>query len=277
MSEMTPEQERKYKEKEVKRKYGRYWLVYLALFGTATLSALSGFLLPAKVIDGNVQFTFMSVLAGIFYAVGFLTNGEGAAYFWFDKLTDHDKDNSKQVWTASIMLGLAVITILVTSVAAGSFIAFAMGALTDFQTLPSWAQQWVVYAIPLLWVLHFSAGTIFKSLSDEAANERSANAKIRNVTQKIVMEKADARAKYWEQHAPDLARKLGEMEAQEEIDDYTIKLESKRGNQLQRPQQNQRQYAEDESSVSNLAKNTAKNESGAEKGNPAQNPTNGGN
>jgi hypothetical protein len=229
-NEMTPEQTRKFKRQEFQRKFGRYWLIYLALFGTGALSAISGLLLPAKVVNGDMQFTTVAVIAGIFYAIGFLTNGEGAAYFWFDKLTDHDKDNTAQQWIAGIFLSLAVGTILITSLAAGSFIAFAMGALTDFQVLPSWAQTWVVYAIPVLWVAHFSAGTAFKSMSDEAANERAANAKIRNVTQQITMKKADARAEYWTKHAPDLARQLGEMEAQEEINDYTIKLESKRGN-----------------------------------------------
>lgn len=231
---MTPEQKRKYNAQEFKRRFGRYWLVYLALIGTATLSAISGFLLPVEVVDGNMQFTTVSILAGIFYAVGFLTNGEGAAYFWFDKLTDHDQDNTAQIWLAGSMLFAAVGTILVTSLAAGSFIAFAMGALTDFQVLPSWAQTWVVYAIPVFWVLHFTAGTIFKSISDEAANERAANAKIRNVTQQITMDKADARAKYWQEHAPDLAKQLGQMEAQEEINDYTIRLNDKRAQQPQR-------------------------------------------
>jgi hypothetical protein len=263
-NEMTPEQTRKFKRQEFQRKFGRYWLIYLALFGTGALSAISGLLLPAKVVNGDMQFTTVAVIAGIFYAIGFLTNGEGAAYFWFDKLTDHDKDNTAQQWIAGIFLSLAVGTILITSLAAGSFIAFAMGALTDFQVLPSWAQTWVVYAIPVLWVAHFSAGTAFKSMSDEAANERAANAKIRNVTQQITMKKADARAEYWTKHAPDLARQLGEMEAQEEINDYTIKLESKRGNISQRQFANSDQTP---ASLSNSANSELQNERGGGKGN----------
>jgi hypothetical protein len=258
-NEMTPEQKRKFNRQEFQRKFGRFWLIYLALFGTGALSAISGFLLPAKVVNGDMQFTAVAIIAGIFYAIGFLTNGEGAAYFWFDKLTDHDKDNTAQQWIAGVFLSVSVVTILVTSLAAGSFIAFAMGALTDFQVLPSWAQTWVVYAIPILWVAHFSAGTAFKSISDEAANERSANAIVRNVLQQITMDKAKARGDFWKSHAPNLARQLGEMEAQEEINDYTIKLESKR------VQQSQRVFAENDNTPGKLTKNTGENERGAEK------------
>ncbi len=233
MTEMTPEQTRLYKRQEFKRKFGTYWLVYLALIGTGTLSAISGILLPAKSVtntDGasTIIFSLVSVLAGIYYAVGFLTNGEGAAYFWFDKLTDHDKDNTPQIWIAGSMLALSVVTIAVTSLAAGSFIAYIVGALSEFEIMPVWAQKWVVWTIPIFWVLHFTAGTLFKSLSDEAANERSANAKIRNITQQIVSDKAEARARYWQAHAPDLAKQLGEIEAQEEIRQYSLQLESKK-------------------------------------------------
>lgn len=227
MTDMTPEQKRLYSKQEFKRKFGKYWLVYLALIGTGTLSGLSGFLLPAKVAGGVITFSVVSVLAGLYYAIGFLSNGEGAAYFWFDKLTDHDEDNTLQVWIASIMLGLSVITIAITAVAAGSFIAFIMGALPDFQVMPAWAQKWIVWTVPVFWVAHFTAGVAFKTLSDEAANERTVNAKIRNITQQINTDKANARADYWTAHAPDLARQLGEMEAQEEIRQYSLKLESK--------------------------------------------------
>src|SRR3972149_2624709 len=116
---MTPEEKRLYNKIEWKRKYGKYWLVYLALIGTGTLSAISGFLLPANETQGVIQLTSISIFAGVYYAIGFLSNGEGAAYFWFDKLTDHDEDNTPQIWIASSMLGLSVITIAVTAVAAG--------------------------------------------------------------------------------------------------------------------------------------------------------------
>jgi len=224
---MNPQEKRLYNKQEFKRKFGKYWLIYLALLGTATLSGISGLLLPVKGEADLFGYNIFTLLAGIYYAVGFLSNGEGAAYFWFDKLTDHDEDNATQVWIAGSMLGISVVTILVTSMAAGSFIAYVMGALSDFQILPSWAQAWVVWAIPFFWVTHFTAGTMFKAVSDEAANERTANAKIREITQKIIRDKADARARYWEEHAPDLARQMGEMEAQKEIRRYSATLGDK--------------------------------------------------
>lgn len=225
MSELTPQEKRQLRKQEFQRKFSRYWLVYVALICTSVLSAISGFLLPNE--SEQITITYITALAGIYYAVGFLSNGEGAAYFWFDKLTDHDPDNNAQIWIASIMLGVSVLTIGVTSVAAGSFLAYALGALTEFQIMPVWAQKWVVWAIPALWVLHFSAGVAFRSLSDEAEAERQSKAKIRAITQNIAIKKADAKAEYWEKHAPDLAQKLGEMEAQSEIDKMRIGLKNR--------------------------------------------------
>lgn len=227
---MTPQEKRLFKKQEFRRKFERYWLVYIALIGTGVLSLISGILLPAEVQDGNFVFSELVVLGGLFYAIGFLSNGEGAAYFWFDKLTDHDPDNTYQIWIASVMLGISVLTIAITSVASASFIAFAIGALSEFDSIDPRAQQWVVFSIPVLWVLHFVAGTAFKSLSDEAEFERNAKADIREITQQIEKEKNTARVAHWKQNAPNLARQLGEMEAQEEIERYNLKLKNKRPN-----------------------------------------------
>ena len=226
MSDMTPEQKRLYKKQEFKRKYARYWLVYLALIGTGILSAISGILLPMQ--SEYAPISIFTILAGLYYAIGFLSNGEGATYFWFDKLVDHDKDNTTQQWVAGVMLMIAVATVLTTALASASFIAYAMGAFDQFQVIPAWAQKWIVSAIPIFWVLHFSAGILFRVLSDEAANERDANAIVRNIQLQVVKDKAAARAAYWKAHAPDMARQLGEIEAEEEIGQMSMKIQSKR-------------------------------------------------
>jgi hypothetical protein len=195
------------------------------------LSALSGVLIPLWGLEqgaGGVA-VLLSILAGLYYAVGFLSNGEGAAYFWFDKLTDYDEDNTKQVWIAGSMLALSVVTIVVTSSASGAFIAYFMGVFADFDSIPSWVQSWVVWMIPVFWVVNFSAGTLFKALSDESANERKVNSEIRAITQNIEREKGEARKRYWQENAPDLARQLGELEAQEEIRKYSAKLGERNG------------------------------------------------
>lgn len=225
MSEMTPEQKRLYRKQEFKRKYARYWLVYLALIGTGILSAISGVLLPLQ--SDGVKITFFTFLAGLYYAVGFLSNGEGATYFWFDKLVDHDKDNTTQQIIAGTMLAIAIATVLTTALASASFIAYAMGAFDKFQTVPAWAQEWIVKAIPIFWVLHFSSGILFRVLSDEAASERDANSIIRGIQLQITKDKANARAEYWKTHAPDMARQLGELEAADEIGQMSLKLQNR--------------------------------------------------
>lgn len=227
MSEMTPQQKRAYNRQQFKDKFQRFWIIYVALFGTGLLSSISGFLLPAQVTNGNFVFSVSTLLVGTFYAVGFLSNGEGAAYFWFDKLTDYDEDNSWQIAIAVIMLFVSVFTILMTTLAAGSFIAYWVGALTDFNVLPFWAQSWVVWSIPALWVMQITTGTAFKALSDEAAAERATKAVIRGITQNIQKDKAKARENYWRDNAPDLARQLGEREAQKEIRLYEAQLGDK--------------------------------------------------
>lgn len=235
MSEMTPEERRLYNRAEFARKYGRYWLVYLALLGTGILSGISGMIMP---MQAEMNVTIFTLAAGLYYAIGFLTNGEGAFYFWFDKLVDHDKDNTAQQIVAYSMLAIAVATILTTALACANFIAFVVGALSEFQQIPGWAQEWVVFAIPALWVAHLVAGMLFKSLSDEAAAERNSRAIIRNAQQAIYKDKADAKAAYWKQNAPRVAKQLGEMEAEDEIEQMAMRLKGRQNvtRDTQRPQ-----------------------------------------
>lgn len=236
-SVLTPTQKRAMKRAEFQRKFGNYWYVYMTLIGTATLSVVSGLMLPFKPDEtGNVIITFGGMMAAVYYSIGFLTTGEGASYFWFDKLTDHDQDNQTQKIVAGLMLTLAVITSLTTALAAGAFIAFWLGIFDQFYVMPTWAQKWVVWAIPTMWVAHFVAGTIFRAVSDEAEYEREAKSRIRVAQNKVSKAKSEAKADFWEQHAPQLARQLGEAEAQEELDNYQARLDEKRGNRQQNNQ-----------------------------------------
>lgn len=218
----SPYEERKEKKLLARQRFERfrkYWLVYLGLGGTAILSSLSGVLL-AHAPDPNtgvVSITPITIGASLFYLVGFLTTGEGAAYFWFDKLTDHDEDNTWQLVIAWLMLAVSVITVLVTSLAAGSFIAFWMGKLSAFRIMPIWAQEWVVWAIPALWVAHFVAGTIFRAISDEAKAERRALRVIREVQMEMRIEAARARAERVRREGPRVARQVGESLAEHDL------------------------------------------------------------
>lgn len=225
MKEMTPAQKRIEKRNEFMAKYGQHWLVYFALFSTASLSFISGIILPFTPDESGVFYlSFGGVLTGLYYAAGFVTNGEFSANYWFDKITDHDEDNTVQTYIAYGMLALSVIVSLVTALAAASQIAFLMGALSEFTAIPSWAQEWVVWSIPSMWTVNAVCGMLFKTLSDEAAAEREAKRIIREARQKILRDKANARAAYWQQKAPEIARRLGEQEAQSEIDIMSVKL-----------------------------------------------------
>lgn len=225
MNELTPAQKRVDSYNEFSRKYGQHWLVYMALAFTATLSFVSGLILPfTPDANGYFAVTFGGMLTALYYSVGFISNGEGAANYWFGKLTDHDKDNTAQKIIAGIMLTLSVAVSLITALAAASQIAFLLGVLTEFQAMPTWAQEWVVWSIPSMWTAHAVAGMAFKALSDEAAAERDANSVIRAAKLSITRERVDARAEYWKKNASTVARQLGELEARKEIEDYSVKL-----------------------------------------------------
>lgn len=223
--DLDPGEKRRIDRIEFRRKYGKYWLVYVALAITATLSATAGVLLPMQPDEtGKVHVTLGVILSCIFYAVGFLATGEGASYYWFDKLTDHDPDNQPQVAIAVLMLILSVVTSLTTAMAAGTFIAYLLGRLTAFDIMPLWAQNWVVYAIPALLASHMVAGMAFKAISDEASADRKAKARVRKVQNDMAQVQSEAYAKWYETHAPQQAKALGEMQAQKELEDMRIKL-----------------------------------------------------
>ena len=223
--ELSPDQERKIKKTENKARYGRYWLVYGALAITAMLSITAGILLPLRPDEaGQVHVTLPVILACIFYAVGFLMTGEGASLYWFGKMTDHDQDNTTQQVVAWSMMALSIITSLTTAMAAGTFIAYLLGALTVFDVMPMWAQNWVVYAIPIMLTIHAVCGMVFKAVSDEAMADRKGKAAVRQVLNEAAQVKAEAYASYVREHAPEQARQLGEMEAKKTLADYAIRL-----------------------------------------------------
>lgn len=222
--DMTSKQKKAIKAIEFQRKFGRYWLIYLALGFTAALSFVSGLLLPFMKPGVDVPLTWGTAGAALMYAVGFMVIGEGAAYFWFEKIIDQDPDNNGQKIIAGLMIAFSVITSMTTALAASYIIAFWIGVFDTFTGIPAWAQKWIAVSIPVMMVVHVVAGIIFKSISDEATSEREANAKINQARNDMAEAKQQARANWWTANAPLIAQQMGEMEAEDELDALRAKI-----------------------------------------------------
>lgn len=201
---------------EFNRKYGRYYIVYVALIGTGVLSGLTGILLPFSQGENNLQF-LISFLAGLYFCIGFLTNGEIAANYWFGKLTDHDPDNRIQQWIAGISLSLSVIVSLVTALASSLLIAFWLGIFPEFSGVPDWAQVWIVDIIPVMWIYHAVCGMAFKAVSDEAQAERLSKSFIREKQNELFEAKEQAKVDWWKENAQSIYEDQGRLEAQEDV------------------------------------------------------------
>jgi hypothetical protein len=214
------------KKQEFNRKYGRYWLLYLALGFTAILSFIGGLMLPFMKPDVNVPLTWGTAAAGLFYALGFILIGEGAANFWFDKVTDQDPDNNGQKWIAGIMIALSVIVSASTALATSYIIAYWVGVFDAFLTIPVWAQKYIAIIVPIMMVFHAVAAIAFKAISDEATSERDARARINQAQSEAAEAEARAEADYIVANAPALARQMGEMKAKAKLDALTAQIRS---------------------------------------------------
>ena len=208
-------EKRKFAQAEFNRRYGRYYIVYIALIGTGILSAVTGLLIPAS--QGEKTFGVITLLAGLYFAVGFLTNGEIAANYWFGKLTDHDPDSLPQQIIAVVSLGISIIVSLVTALASSILIAYWLNLFPEFSGIPNWAQIWVVDIIPVMWVFHAVAGMSFKGLSEEAQMERLSKQFVRGKQNELHEAKENAKVNWWKQNAEHVYREEGEREAQADL------------------------------------------------------------
>lgn len=204
-----------FRKAEFNRRFMKYHIVYIALFGTGGLSLVTGLLLPFST-ESNLGFVLW--VAGIYFAFGFVTNGEIAANFWFEKLTDHDKDNGKQFWIAVVSLGASVVVSLVTALAAAALIAYWLGIFPAFSGISEWSQVYIVDIIPIMWVYHAVAGFAFKALSDEAEAERTAKSIIREKEVELIEKKEQAKVDWWEQNAVAMYEEQGRKEAREHLE-----------------------------------------------------------
>jgi signal transduction histidine kinase len=216
--EMTSKQKKAMREMEFKRKYGRFWLIYVALGFTAVLSFLGGLMLPFMKENVNVPLNWATGAAALFYGLGFLIIGELAANFWLDKITDQDPDNGKQKGVAALMIAMSVIISATTALATSYIIAYWIGVFEAFLVIPVWAQKYIAIVIPIMMVFHAVMAIVFKAVSDEAFAEREANSRINQARSEAAIMKEQAKANYIIANAPRLAREMGEMEAEAELD-----------------------------------------------------------
>jgi hypothetical protein len=223
-NQMTSKQRKELGKKEFYRKFGRYWLLYGALIFTGILSFIGGLMLPFMKPDVVVPLTWGTAGAGLFYALGFLLIGEGAANFWVDKVTDSDPDNNAQKWIAGLMIAVSVLVSASTALATSYIIAYWVGVFDAFLTIPVWAQKYIAIAVPVVMVANAVAAIVFKSVSDEAAAERDANATIRLAENEAREARATARANWVKANAPRLAQEMGEMEAENDLDALRAKI-----------------------------------------------------
>jgi hypothetical protein len=226
--EMTLQQKKEARKMEFHRKFGRYWLIYVTLAFTALLSFLGVIMLPFMKQGVDVPLTWATAIVGLYYGIGFILNGEGAANFWFEKVTDSDPDNTVQKIIAGLMIAASVVVSATTALATSYIIAYWVGIFDTFVSIPDWAQKYIAIVIPIMAVGHAVAGILFKSFSDEAVADREEKSRISAAQSEARIVQAKARADYITANAPALARRMGEMEAQDELDALSAKLEERR-------------------------------------------------
>jgi len=258
---MTTFDEQKKKEEKdkqdaaLKRKaqmlpFKKFWLLYVALFGTGILSAFAGVYLGlAPDENGYFVLNITNVGFALYYALGFLATAEGATLFWETKYVYHDvdKDGKKNDWqtnTAAIALGVSIFAVIVTGLAAADFLAVWRGNLTAFNSIQVWAQGWVVWAIPVLFVFHAVCAIIYWYNSAEAALDRWKNQNRRQTQSAMAQVEADAWMDEYKRISPQLAKQKGAALARKAAMEDFYAEEEKLGvdldgdGQVGRPRQN---------------------------------------
>jgi uncharacterized Tic20 family protein len=214
------DEENEKKNKKLVRKaqwlpFKRFWLLYIALFGTAILSMFAGIYLGLNPDEnGYFNVTATNIVFALFYAGGFFVTAEGATLFWETKYVFHDvdkdgKSNNWQVNTALVALVVSVLTVIATGLAAADFLAVWRGNLDTFTNVQEWAQGWVVWSIPALLVFHAVCSIVYWYHSAESELDRWKNQQRRQTQSMMAEVEAQAWADEYKALAPELARKKG--------------------------------------------------------------------
>jgi hypothetical protein len=201
--------------------FKRYWLLYTALAGTGALSIFAGIYLGLNPNEkGLFDLTFENIIFALYYGIGFLVTAEGATLFWETKLVYHDvnkegKANNWQLNTAKVALGLSIAAVIVTGLAAADFIAVWRGNFSAFTQVQEWAQGWVVWAIPVLFVFHAACAILYWYHSAEAALDRWKNQNRRQTQVEMSEVEAEAWIAEYRRISPELAKQKGRAMARQ--------------------------------------------------------------
>ena len=171
--------------------FKQWWLLYIGIAIIAMLSTFAGGYLglspnAAGEITYNSTFDLIGkVLFCGFYMVMFFITAEAAFMFWLDKLILHDVDEKQnsvniQVWTAWIMMGVSLTTMIVTAIAASQILASWRNSFDNNVAFPTWTSGYVMDWIPSLVIAHIIAATFYKQSTEEAKLERYRRAQMRS-------------------------------------------------------------------------------------------------
>lgn len=253
--EQKQKEEKEKQESAMKRKaamlpFKKFWLLYVALFGTGILSAFAGVYLGLSPDEnGDFVLNVTNVAFALYYALGFLATAEGATLFWETKYVYHDVDkngktNNWQIRTAATALGVSIFAVVITGLAAADFLAVWRGNLTAFNSIQTWAQGWVVWAIPVLFVFHAVCAIIYWYNSAEAALDRWKSQSRRQTQSAMAQVEADAWMDEYKRISPQLAKQKGAALARKAAMEDFYAEEEKLGvdldgdGQVGRPRQN---------------------------------------
>lgn len=165
---------------EIKKNWFIYFLLGISALFTGMLGLFMG-LAPTLQLDpasGNNVIHFNDdaghVFTALLYIVAFITITEGAFVVGKWKFHTREEGNNKQTSMMIFVMVLAFVSILGTGWAGGTVVASTLGFLTEFKEIPTWAQEWAVRIIPLLFGLYTVFFTIYWLSSDSAKMERIA-------------------------------------------------------------------------------------------------------
>lgn len=212
-----------------------WWLLYIGVGLIALLSIFAGaYIGMSPEADGQILVKdgwdlLGKIVFSLFYMVMFFGTAEAAFLFWLDKLLVHDVDEKQQsirtqTWTAWPMLGISLLTMIVTSVAASEILAAWRKSFNGTAAYPAWTQGWILQFIPGLIILHIIMATLYRQSTEEARLERWRRAKMRSAKIAALDAGAQAYVTEFNRVAPQTARQAYTQKAQDDAEQLKAEL-----------------------------------------------------